>query len=188
MIDHERKLLFVHIARTGGTSVEKALVGEDWWKIDPATKHISASQARRHCGEEVWREYTTFAIVRNPWDRFVSMWTIGYWHSEETHLGGVKPASFREFLRTLRPHPAEAHQTFHQHQILDEELDFILRFENLQADFSAMLSQRGMADIQLPKALSSEQRTGYRDYYDTETAQWIANSYAVDIERYGYAF
>jgi hypothetical protein len=188
MIDHQRKLLFIHIARTGGTSVEKALVGEDWWKIDPTTKHLSASQARRHYGEDVWREYTTFAIIRNPWDRFVSMWTIGYWFSPETHLAGVKPDNFRQFIHTLKPHPAEAHQTFHQHEILDQEIDFILRFESLQNDFSEMLKKRGLDDISLPVALKSDDRRPYRDYYDEETARFIARTYSVDIERFHYSF
>lgn len=187
MIDHRRKLLFIHIARTGGTSIETALVGEDWWKIEPATKHISASQARRLYGEETWRDYTTFSIVRNPWDRFVSMWTIGYWHSEDTHLKGVKPASFTDFLHTLQPHPAEKYNTLHQHCVLDEELDFVLKFETLQADFSAMLTQCGHPDIALPTALKSD-HLGYPDYYTPETARKIAGTYATDIGRYQYSF
>jgi hypothetical protein len=187
MIDHQRKLLFVHIARTGGTSIEKSLVGEDWWKIDPATKHLSASQARRHYGEKTWRDYTTFAIVRNPWDRFVSMWTIGYWYEPETHLKGVRPRDFREFMRTLRPHPAEHYATLHQHRILDEELDYVLKFEALSGEFSAMLRARGLDDVALPVALKSE-RGPYRDYYDPELADSVAQTYATDIERYGYAF
>src|SRR5580704_3284299 len=147
MIDHQRKLLFVHIARTAGTSIEIALLGEDWWKIEPETKHLSARQARLYYGEEIWRNYTTFAVVRNPWDRFVSMWTIGYWYGKDTHLQGVKPTSFGEFLRTLKPHPAEKYDTLHQNQILDEELNFVLKFENLQDEFSAMLKQIAMAEI-----------------------------------------
>jgi hypothetical protein len=187
MIDHERKLLFIHITRTGGTSIETALVGQDWWKIDPATKHLSASQTRRHFGEEVWRDYTTFAVVRNPWDRFVSMWTIGYWYEEGTHLKGVKPEGFSEFMRTLKPHPGEIYDTLHQHRVLDEEIDFILRFETLQRDFSAMLWERDLADVTLPVALKSE-RNAYRDYYDEELAAQVGETYATDIERFGYSF
>src|ERR1700730_61148 len=114
MIDHRRKLLFIHIARTGGSSIEESLVQEDWWKIDPTTKHLSASQARRRYGEEVWRDYTTFAIVRHPWDRFVSMWTIGYWYDQDTYLKGVRPNSFHDFIYTVRPHPHEIYNTLHQ--------------------------------------------------------------------------
>jgi hypothetical protein len=187
MIDHQSKLLFVHIARTGGTSIERTLVGDDWWHIEPETKHLSASQARSLYGEEIWREYTTFSVVRNPWDRFVSMWTIGYWYMEDTHLAGVKPASFEEFLRTLKPHPAEKHETFHQSRILDEELDFILRFETLQEDFSAMLAQRALPDRVLPFEQKSD-RTAYREYYSPGMAEEIARTYRDDLERFHYSF
>jgi len=187
MIDHQRKLLFIHIARTGGTSIETALVREDWWKIDPKTKHLSASQTHRYYGETAWRDYTTFAIVRNPWDRLVSMWSIGYWYSPDTHLKGVKPASFKDFLHTLKPHPAEIYNTLHQSEILDEPVDFILRFENLQEEFSGMLKQRNLDEITLPTALKSE-RGQYREYYDDETADLIAKTYADDIQRFHYSF
>jgi hypothetical protein len=62
------------------------------------------------------------------------MWTIGYWYEEGTHLNGVKPEGFAEFMRTLKPHPGEIYDTLHQHRVLDEEIDFILRFETLQRD------------------------------------------------------
>jgi hypothetical protein len=187
MIDHHRKLLFIHIARTGGTSIEQALVHDDWWKIDPATKHISASQARRRYGQETWRDYAKFAIVRNPWDRFVSMWTIGYWYGRDTYWKGVRPDSFQDFIRTLRPHPHEIYDTLHQHLILDEKIDFILRFEQLQQDFSGMLKTQGLDDIALPVAMKSEHGP-YRDYYDDGLADWIAHTYANDIQRYHYSF
>ena len=74
MIDHRSKLIFIHIARTGGTSIEASLVGKDWWLVDPSSKHISAKQARDLYGKDIWEAYTKFSVVRNPWDRVVSMW------------------------------------------------------------------------------------------------------------------
>jgi hypothetical protein len=78
MIDHNRKLIFIHIARTGGTSIETALVGKDWWFFDAQTKHISAKQARMFYGEELWKSYTKFSVIRNPWDRIISMWAQAF--------------------------------------------------------------------------------------------------------------
>jgi len=187
MIDHQRKLLFVHIARTGGTSIETALVGEDWWEIDPLTKHVSASMARVIHGEDIWAKYTTFSVVRNPWDRVVSMWTVGWWYEEGTHFNGIRPVCFRDFVLGLKPHPHELYGTLHQHEILDEELDLILRFETLQADFSAMLKRIGCDDIVLPFKEKSDRRP-YESYYDDETACAVAEIYKTDISRYGYNF
>ena len=104
MINHDNKLIFIHIARTGGTSIETALSGKDWWLIDPQTKHISAGMARKIYGEEVWRTYTKFSVVRNPWDRVVSMWATQWWHEAS---GLDENCSFEEFIRNIKPHPHE---------------------------------------------------------------------------------
>jgi len=64
MISHVHKVIFVHIPRTAGTSIEVALVGKDWWSIDQDTKHISASKARLEY-EQFWEAYTTFTVIRD---------------------------------------------------------------------------------------------------------------------------
>jgi hypothetical protein len=187
MIDHERKLLFIHIARTGGTSVETALVGSDWWKIDPGSKHISASQARAYYGEKIWRSYTRFAIVRNPWDRLVSMWVTAWWWGATTHLKGREPGSFHQFLTTLQPHPHEFYRSLFYHEILDELLDAVLRFENLNSEFEQLLKDAGCESVQLPH-VESRNRDEYSTYYDDVAREWVASQYAVDIAAYGYTF
>ena len=78
MVLDDLGLIFVHITRTGGTSIEVALAGQDWWQISPQTKHLSARQIRIQVGEEKWSDYFKFSIVRNPWDRVVSMFATGW--------------------------------------------------------------------------------------------------------------
>jgi hypothetical protein len=187
MIDHKRKLLFIHIARTGGTSVETALVGADWWKIDPGSKHISASQARAYYGDEIWQSYTKFTIVRNPWDRLVSMWATEWWWGATTHLKGKKPASFQEFLMTLQPHPHEFYRSLHYREILDEPLDAVLRFENLGSEFEQLMRIAHGEPVQLPH-VQSRARDEYSTYYDEATRELVAAQYAGDISTFGYQF
>jgi hypothetical protein len=184
MIDHTRQLLFIHIARTGGTSIEGALVGSDWWFIEPTTKHLSASQARNQYGEPTWNSYTKFSVVRNPWDRVVSMWATGWWHADGT---GHHTEILRDFIRRLEPHKVEYYRALQYNLILDQELDFVLRFENLQADFSGMLKAINQPDVILPH-LEGRNRKHYRAYYDSETAEMVARIYEDDIRRFGYTF
>lgn len=187
MIDPSRRLLFTHVARTGGTSVETALIGKDWWQVDPDSKHISASQARALYGEDVWCGFTKFSIVRNPWDRVVSMWATGWWWDERTHLQGRQPPSLSEFVATLAPHPHERYQSLHYDEILEDEQDFVLRFESLQRDFSAMLATLGLPDVALPH-VEGREHAHYRSYYDAESVALVAQRFAADIRRYEYSF
>lgn len=184
MVDHQRQLIFVHIARTGGTSIETALIGRDWWEVDPQSKHLSASQSHRLYGDELWNRYFKFSIVRNPWDRLVSMWATGWW---ETESASGERRSFPEWLRGLRPHPHEIYQSLHYHQILDEPIDRVLRFEHLAADFERLLTDAGCPVLQLPHC-EQRPRESYQRYYDAETRDYVGQVYAEDIRRFGYEF
>jgi FkbM family methyltransferase len=183
VIDHDRKLIFVHIARTGGTSIETALVGADWWERDPDSKHLSASQTRELYGEEAWRTYYKFSVVRNPWDRVVSMWAAGWWHSP---TGSADPQQFREFVASLRPHRNEKYNSLHYHEILDLPVDRVLRFERLQSDFSAMLADLGLPPVELPH-VEKRDRGEFRWYYDAESVRLVGSMFERDIQTYGYA-
>ena len=72
MISHKHKCIFIHIPRTGGTSIEKALTEADWWKVDKKTKHLDCKTAK-NLYKDNWNEYFKFTIVRNPWDWMVSL-------------------------------------------------------------------------------------------------------------------
>lgn len=83
-ISHKYKVIFVHIQRTGGTSILKAFeeLDPDLVKIlpfDPAkkrTKHCFASDIQGLIDEEVFTTYTKFSVVRNPFDRMVSWYLM----------------------------------------------------------------------------------------------------------------
>lgn len=36
--------------------------------------HLSAAEVRRFVGEGKWRNYCKISIIRNPWDRTISLW------------------------------------------------------------------------------------------------------------------
>lgn len=184
MIDHVNKLIFIHIARTGGTSIETALVDKDWWLIDRITKHLSASQARAHYGDVIWKKYTKFTVIRNPWDRLVSMWATGWWHESSNMANDV---SFGSFIRKVKPHPHELYDSLFYHEIIDDELDYILRFENLSTDFNNMLNVLDMPSIKLPHKENREHEH-YTTFYNDDLIDLVSDLYNKDIELFNYAF
>ena len=136
MIDHVNKLIFVHIPRTAGTSIEIACVGKDWWFIDKNSKHLSLREMKILYSNE-WKNYTKFSIVRNPIDRFISLYA-------SNHYGDYK--NIENFLKFYKPKNHEQ-QYYNQIDILKPltELDFILRYEYLNEDFTKMCKILGLS-------------------------------------------
>ncbi len=93
IISHEYKFIFIHIGKTGGTSIEKVLCNHlnidfeqtkkspegKWWK------HIWAKYMKEYVGEEIWNDYFTFAFVRNPFDMILSLYSMYTQYPEYTN-------------------------------------------------------------------------------------------------------
>ena len=70
MISHKYKCIFVHITKTGGTSIEKSLIGTTSTG-GFNSKHMTAEMYRdRYL--KLFSNYFKFSVIRNPWDKCFS--------------------------------------------------------------------------------------------------------------------
>jgi hypothetical protein len=208
--------LFVHIAKTGGTSVRAALGRQRWrdpwyWpmflcarfshlsghrlalKLPRHAKIIAAKELLPHA---FFQQLFKFAFVRNPWDLQVS----SYHHirRERPHyLGGHD--NFSDFLRWKldpeRPYQYHVDTSIERQSdyLIDLDgqpcVDFIGRYEQLETDFQHVCCHLGLNIRPLPHHRRAQDRSrDYRSYYTDETAEWIARSFARDIAWFGYQF
>jgi len=207
--------LFVHIAKTGGTSVRAAL--SPLRRRDPLfipqfiasrlshmTGHRIASKFPRHSKiiaakemlpQELFDSLFKFAFVRNPWDLQVSSWH--HLRRERPRLVEDIP-DFPSFIRwKLDPErPYQYHidtsielQTDYLKD-LDGTLlvDFIGRYENLVEDYEEACHRIGIKAPPLPHKRQAKDRTDYRSYYNDTTAEKIAQHFKLDIDILGYRF
>jgi hypothetical protein len=203
MISHDYKCILVHIPRTGGTSFEQAVFGGNWWAKHKETKHILASQAKK-IYQEYWDDYFKFAVVRNPWDRCVSMMHFGNffygaygdtltesmldWYKEKFGYPVVTEFDYRFYKREEILHSGHCENQVYGN-IIDEDLDYIAKLETIDDDFAEISKILGLNKKQLPKAAKSTSRKKeYHSYYTDQVKEIVEQMYLHDIVQYEYTF
>lgn len=164
----------------------KTLLGRPERHYHPSVgyyEHMPAWRIRTYVGEDVWQRYYKFSFERNPWDRQVS-W---YHYKTKSKSGSAKP-SFDAFN-------ADQRRAFVENWSLYTEgdrllLDFVGRYESLEADFDTVLETLGLhGKVVLPRENVSKGRKGvYRDYYTPASRDLVAKWYAPEIAYFGYTF
>lgn len=216
ILSNRYNFLYVHIAKTGGTSVRSALRRLKWrdpyypaqWlcsRLSHLTGHRIAAKLPRHakivCAQEmlpkdVFDGLFKFAFVRNPWDLQVSSWL--HLKRERPHLLEGHDG-FDAFTRwKLDPQrPCQYHldtaitpQTDYLIDLHGRVLtDYLGRYERLHDDFDHICRTLGTATPALPhKRQTQDRRADYRSYYSDDLAERVAQHFARDIDMFGYRF
>lgn len=192
-LSHKYKTLFIRIPKTASTSIITALEMEH-------NDHITWIESFEN--NKDYLHYIKFAVVRNPWDRFVSEYffikmVINCYHDSIHNGKSINPLynrlenlSFKDFVLDFYNNPTfycdYSHYTPQYKFICDDNMnvmvDLILRYENLEEDIKKI-----DRDIVLPKINVSE-HLPYRYYYDNETKIIIGEIYKKDIEIFGYEY
>jgi hypothetical protein len=191
MISERHRFIFVHINKTGGTSIEKVFEPTADAR-DVRHKHASLADYRKEY-PRAFREYFKFAFVRNPWDWLVSRY---HWSRDRQKLFDFE---FAEMLRRIeRGVPLSAEARWLETGALVPQcrklalrgrigVDFVGRYEHLQRDFDAVCERVGHPRVELPHVFASEHRR-YTEYYDDATRAIVARVYADDIRAFDYRF
>jgi hypothetical protein len=208
LISDERRMLFVHIPKTGGSSVEQLLreacpdartVGRQ--------RHARLQRILRH--EPGLADYFSFGFVRNPWSRMVSWYSmIDTWNHrwgpasgrpQEGQWGSTRDgnplwravaayADFEEFvLRGTAEHDRLAMPQVDYLVADDRRVDFVGRTEHLAEDITTLHHELDLPAIELPHR-NARSSGSWRDYYTPRARDRVAEVYAKDVAEFGYHF
>ena len=173
MIDHKHKIIFIHIPKTGGTSVDKFFTGK-------MRKHACMKDYIDNLGSNLVKKYFKFCIVRNPWDSTVSHYTmitkrILRGHEKFIRMYGKKSLPFKKFVKkyvveNIGIYTGTEFKTHHSHDfdtmdqlnwILDFNgsicIDYIMQFESMQTDFNTICDKIGIPQTQLTRKQNQTQ-------------------------------
>lgn len=206
MISDRRRCIFIHIPRTGGSSLENVIwprprVESDLWMgfVSPmrnkyqtgGLQHLFARHVLKEVGAERFNSYFKFAIVRNPFDRLVSQ--FHYMSKRPDLLGyiGMKAGDgFSRYLSLIADHE-HVQWTPQVDFLLDEDgklaVDYIARFENYETDVRAILARLDIAVAELPHA-SRTLRGAYARYYSDADRATAERMFARDLSYFHYSY
>ena len=204
IVSPEHQFIFVHIFKTAGTSIKRAIrryampewqeqantilkkLGIPQFGPDPLPDHMTASQAIDELGRDEFNRYFSFAFVRNPWD-----WEVSHYkyilkkRKHELHDQVTAMGSFESYLDWRCDGRFQLQQEFLVHEG-QQVVDFVGRFETLKKDFEFVCNTLGI-ESELPK-LNATQSSDYCDFYTPRTIKMIEETYADDIELFQYEF
>jgi hypothetical protein len=206
MISHKYRCIFIHIPRTGGSSLEDLIWPEprteqELWMgfVSPyanryqtgGLQHLSARNVRQVVGRDVFESYFKFSFVRNPWERAVSQYSYLARRADLRRLlgkpGGITFDDYLEKIAHIRHVQWEPQMEFLHDDNGDLIVDFIGRFENLENDAQVVLTRIGLPSRQLPHKQASA-HGAYPGYYDSRARDRVHALYANDIQKLGYEF
>jgi hypothetical protein len=210
LISNQYNFIFVHIPKTAGQSVTKALApfatGRWQGKVNNLLSskitisrsflnrwhiyhpHITAEELIDILGEKKFSSYFSFAIVRNPWEWQVSLYNYSLKNPKhKSHQLMKSLGSFEEYVTFL----FNRKNSFLQKPFVFDNkgkqlVKYIGRYETLQEDFNLICSRLGIS-VQLPK-LNIYQTKDYKKYYNQEKFELIHQKFLPDIETFGYTF
>ncbi|MBV8809366.1 MAG: sulfotransferase family 2 domain-containing protein [Acidobacteriaceae bacterium] len=156
--------------------------------------HLPATVLRELLPIEIWKSYFKFAFVRNPWDLVLSTYQFLRTHiGDNEHISALEPdmtqlmqrCNFERYVRLYPMIRSDMSALFTDDDGRDM-VDFVGRFECIADDFQSVCRKVGVT-VPLPHDNRSE-HAHYRGYYTEETKAIVAQHFARDIARFGYAF
>lgn len=189
LVHHDNSpLRFIHIPKTGGTSVISWLMqnGIDvlWGGALKGNNHLPT---KKHAPASYWYSEPTrkFAVVRHPATRLVS-----FFRYVKQNFAEYQDCTFTEFLqhrlqptsgkKIISPWQDQCHWLMRNDRII---VDHVLRLENLQQDLSRLFGVS--ADV--PKInTTSHAEENLMAWYTNKDLARVKKAFARDFQMLGY--
>lgn len=179
------------------------------WNMEYNRKQIPIYFTRSHVAENwhtphhwfkdnPYANKSTFCVVRNPYERLVSefFWSCtksaGVCENANKNITSETMNAFIQQRAKTYKHVGYHGHFFPQHLYVfdmkgNQVIDHILRFENLDEDFDALMQLYNL-DIELPKKLNARNSTDLLTVRDLtiETIYVINKVYMMDFVRFSY--
>ncbi len=202
LISDKHRMLFVHVQKTGGVSMDRMLRAHIDDIRSVAARHATLGRILEVAPE--LHTYWTFGFVRNPWVRMVSWWSmIESWNKHNGPASGkdlsgkklnkfwLATGEYDDFEEFVTRGPDE-HLRLRTPQIdflttANRRADFIGRTETFNADLRAVLARFELPMIE-PERHNTSKHGSHEAFYNPTTRKRVGDIFARDVELFDYSF
>lgn len=209
MILRDKKVIFIHIPKTGGQSLAAMLLPNNIKISDVNYEYMTGHDIKNNKSlvhatyeeflsinnkiNEDFKEYFKFAVVRNPWDRVVSQWAKN---------ARKRGCGFSEFITLIERNDLDKLQNFFINKYVasvmcrsqadyillngEIQLDKIYRFENYQKEIEHLKNKIKIEAPIVHKNHSNHKH--YSEYYNMRLIKRVCKIYQKDVDLFGYKF
>ena len=200
LVNHKRKLVFIHIPKNAGTTYKSVLYsthGDVEWErpFTDEKKYTHSPLKSFYASFPESKDYKVITIIRNPYERALS-WYSYYrtptYYNRHPQMRAVHYAQqpFLEFLkwynRSFKSKWEMLPQVWwytHKNKL---HSDYQIRFENLEQDINKVSNELDMGIIKIPHNNKSTESLTVGDVYCDESISIINEWYKKDFEELDY--
>jgi hypothetical protein len=190
IIWQKQKAVFFHNPRTGGNSIHTAMGIK---QVDTPMQHWTTHRAKRWIFQETWNDYWSFAFVRNPWERYVSMWAHATWNLQSplaksnSSSEAAPQYQFDEWVYLLRNKFISYGAAEYPQHYWTEDCTEIFRFEE-RTQVLPYISAK--IELNLQDVHTNQSKHGpYAEYYRKKsTIETVREIDKKTINHFGYKF
>jgi hypothetical protein len=212
-INHEKKAIYIHIPKNGGTYISEILSKNYGFKnyylhrpdhklfclgydnsVDKHENKIHGTLIYYKTSDFLnkimnmnnykWENYFIFSFIRNPYDRFVSGWN----YCNKTNI------SFQNYINLEQNVNSfdywHTFMTQSRHLIGNNgkiNINFIGKMENLENDLYIILNKLGFKNINhTPYKKNSKKHKDYKSYYNNEILEKVNKLMQEDLYNFDY--
>jgi hypothetical protein len=188
-VNQRHKVLFFHNPKTAGRSLFQTFGFSEGENI--RLSHFYPEEAKTTIFQETWGDYWKFAFVRNPWDRYVSLYEF---HKQSPYIAKynwksqqiARAYSFREWMFYNRNRFIFATWWGDPQSLWWKGMDCVFKFEEL--DTAVEEISKHLPPIQPLMHDNATVRKPYQDYYNKDLVGIVAEIDRETIKQFGYKF